>query len=63
MYEITSNTEGFNIGSTDNEIPKPKVGDVSTEEPDTDIISKKGVDGEFDNTVGTGESASREIVS
>ena len=63
VYEITSNAEGFNMGSSENEIPKPEVGDVTTEEPDTDIISKKGVDGEFDNTVGTGESASREIVS
>ena len=50
VYKITSNAEGFNMGSSENEIPKPEVGDVSTEEPNTDIISVMGVEGSFDKS-------------
>jgi hypothetical protein len=63
VYKITSNAEGFNMGSIDNEIPEPEVFDVNPEEPDTDTISKTVFGGMFDKPVVKGESASREIVS
>jgi hypothetical protein len=63
VYETTSNTDGFNMGSSDNEIHKPEVGDVSTEEPDTDIISVMGEEGSFDKSVDMKESISQMIAS
>jgi hypothetical protein len=59
VYKITSNAEGFNMGST--EIPKPKVGDVSIEELDTYIISETGVEGSFDKQVDMGEWGSLSV--